>query len=159
MDLARVAVTSPVGTWGVEGDEFGVTRVYMPNEPFAPTASGFAPVEDAADQLTQYFAGRRRSFAVTLAPVASTDFRRRVWATLAAIPYGEVRAYGQVAAAIGDPRAARAVGNANHANPWPIVVPCHRVVASNGLGGYGGGLDVKRFLLALEGAPIAPVAR
>ncbi len=160
MEFSRVAVESAIGTWGVEGDEHGVTRVYMPNEPFTATTSHAAPVDDAAIQLAQYFAGRRRSFDVSLARVATTDFRRRVWAALAAIPYGDVRSYGQVAAAVGDPRAARAVGNANHANPWPIVVPCHRVVASGGgLGGYGGGLDVKRYLLDLEGAALATATR
>ena len=159
MSLSCVAVPCAVGTWGVEGDQHGITRVYMPSETFAATATSSALVEDAAAQLAQYFAGRRRSFAVTLAPVATTDFRRRVWAALTAIPYGEVRSYGQVAAAVGQPRAARAVGNANHANPWPIIVPCHRVVASEGLGGYGGGLDVKRYLLDLEGAPLAGTPR
>ena len=158
MELSRVAVASPVGTWGVEGDGDGVTRVYMPNEPFAATASSASPVRDAASQLAEYFAGRRRAFDIALGRVATTDFRRRVWAALAAIPYGEVRSYGQVATAVGDPRAARAVGNANHANPWPIVIPCHRVVASNGLGGFGGGLDVKRYLLDLEGVALGAVA-
>jgi methylated-DNA-[protein]-cysteine S-methyltransferase len=69
---------------------------------------------------------------------------------LEAIPFGQVATYADVAAAVGRPRAARAVGNANHANPWPIIIPCHRVVAATGLGGYGGGIEVKEFLLDLE---------
>ena len=74
-----------------------------------------------------------------------------MWGALRKIPYGQVRTYGEVADSVGRARAHRAVGNANHANPWPIVVPCHRVVSTEGLGGYGGGGNVKRYLLDLEG--------
>jgi O-6-methylguanine DNA methyltransferase len=88
---------------------------------------------------------------LALATVKATSFQRDVWAALCDIPYGEVRTYADVAAAVQRPRATRAVGNANHVNPWPIVVPCHRVVAMHGLGGYGGGDTVKRYLLHLEG--------
>lgn len=153
MELFRTAVASPVGTWVVEGDERSVTRVLMPHEPTRPSR-GSAPkaVRDAADQLAQYFAGRRERFSVRLAPVPATPFQRDVWDALRAIPYGEVRTYGDVAAEVGRPRAVRAVGNANHVNPWPVFVPCHRVVGAGGtLGGYGGGVDVKLFLLDLEG--------
>jgi methylated-DNA-[protein]-cysteine S-methyltransferase len=108
-------------------------------------------VAKAAKQLAEYFAGTRRSFDLPLADVKATDFQRDVWAALVAIPYGEVRTYGDVAIGVDRPRASRAVGNANHVNPFPIVVPCHRVVASTGLGGYGGGEGVKRFLLEIEG--------
>jgi methylated-DNA-[protein]-cysteine S-methyltransferase len=101
--------------------------------------------------LEEYFAGARRSFRVTLGHVDATDFQRDVWRALLAIPYGEVRTYGEVAEIVGRPRASRAVGNANHVNSFPVVIPCHRVVSSNGLGGYGGGEDVKRYLLTLEG--------
>ena len=86
-----------------------------------------------------------------LAPFPATDFQNAVWGALRKIPYGQVRTYGEVAEAVDRPRAHRAVGNANHVNPWPIVVPCHRVVATGGLGGYGGGDQVKRYLLDLEG--------
>lgn len=95
--------------------------------------------------------GQRRHFDVPLVSVEATDFQRDVWEALVEIPYGEVRTYGDVAISVDRPRASRAVGNANHANPWPIIVPCHRVVSSTGLGGYGGGDEVKRFLLNLEG--------
>ncbi len=84
--------------------------------------------------------------------VSATPFQRDVWDALVAIPYGEVRTYGEVARSVNRAGASRAVGNANHVNPYPVVVPCHRVVASTGLGGYGGGAEVKRFLLELEGA-------
>ena len=147
-------VQSPVGLWGVEGTERSITRVWMPSE-HPRTTRGATPsaVAEGAHQLAEYFAHQRRDFTVTLEDVDATDFQREVWDALAAIPYGEVRTYGDVARAIGRPRATRAVGQANHVNPWPIIVPCHRVVAANGLGGYGGGLAVKEFLLALERVP------
>jgi methylated-DNA-[protein]-cysteine S-methyltransferase len=102
-------------------------------------------------QLEEYFGGTRREFDVHLATERATEFQRDVWNALVEIPFGEVRTYGEVAESVERPRASRAVGNANHANPWPIFVPCHRVVATTGLGGYGGGDDVKRYLLDLEG--------
>lgn len=145
-------MTSPVGVWGVVGDETGVHRVCLPHET-GPQTSGEvpAPVIDAARQLHEFFQGRRRDFDVVRSAVRATTFQYDVWNALEQIPFGEVRTYAEVADAVGRPRAMRAVGNANHANPWPILVPCHRVVAKGGLGGYGGGAEVKRFLLNLEG--------
>lgn len=106
----------------------------------------------ARQQLTEYFQGRRRTFDLPL-DLNGTPFQRRVWDQLRRIPYGVTRSYGEVARAIGKPGAARAVGQASGANPVPIIVPCHRVIATaGGLGGYGGGLRLKRFLLALEQA-------
>jgi len=149
---ALIFVDSPVGAFGVEGTAAGVTRVHLPNQFVAPLDAKPAPVlRRAAQQLAQYLEGRRRDFDVTLAPLAGTDFQRDVWKALEEIPFGEVRTYGDVAIAVGRPLAMRAVGNANHANPVPVFIPCHRVVASTGLGGYGGGEAVKRHLLALEG--------
>jgi methylated-DNA-[protein]-cysteine S-methyltransferase len=145
-------VKSPVGVWSVVGTDEGVTHIHLPHE--ALTASkGAAPraVADAAQQLKEYFAGARRTFRLTLAASPATSFQNDVFDALRKIPYGQVRTYGEVADAVNRPRAHRAVGNANHANPWPIVVPCHRVVASVGLGGYGAGDQVKRYLLDLEG--------
>jgi O-6-methylguanine DNA methyltransferase len=105
---------------------------------------------DAAAQLGEYFAGRRREFDLELAPYG-TAFQLRVWNALREIPYGTVRNYGDVARAIGQPGAARAVGQAVGCNPLPIVIPCHRVIASDGsIGGYSGGLAIKHRLLALE---------
>ena len=146
------SVASPVGPWGVEGTDDAVTAIYLPHERRAPT-KGPTPraVAAAARQLEEYFARARRHFTVPFATVTATQFQRDVWRALTEIPYGEVRTYAEVARRVERPNAARAVGNANHANPWPIVVPCHRVVAANGIGGYGGGDEVKRFLLALEG--------
>ena len=145
-------VKSPVGVWSVVGSDEGVTHIHLPqDEMTASKGTAPKPVADAVEQLREYFAGTRRSFKVKLAPSRATDFQSDVWEALRRIPYGQVRTYGEVADAVRRPRAHRAVGNANHANPWPIVVPCHRVVSTEGLGGYGGGDQVKRYLLDLEG--------
>jgi O-6-methylguanine DNA methyltransferase len=105
-----------------------------------------------AQQLEEYFAGKRRNFSFAL-DLRGTEFQRACWRALLAIPYGETRSYGDIARAVGRPQGFRAVGMANNRNPVAIVVPCHRVIASDGtLCGYGGGLDVKRKLLELEGA-------
>ncbi|MEG1826951.1 MAG: methylated-DNA--[protein]-cysteine S-methyltransferase [Gordonibacter sp.] len=104
----------------------------------------------AANQLQEYFAGKRRSFDLPLAP-AGTDFQKLVWRALEEIPYGQTRSYSDIAHAIGNPKACRAVGGANNKNPLPIVVPCHRVIGANGtLVGYGGGTKIKTYLLNLE---------
>jgi methylated-DNA-[protein]-cysteine S-methyltransferase len=145
-------VSSPVGQWAVEGTDDAVTTVYLPTQP-QRASHGTPPraVAHAVAQLEEYFGGTRREFDVHLATERATEFQRDVWNALVEIPFGEVRTYGEVAESVARPRASRAVGNANHANPWPIFVPCHRVVATNGLGGYGGGDAVKRYLLDLEG--------
>ncbi len=104
----------------------------------------------AARELGEYFAGERTDFTVPINP-SGTEFRRRVWDELVKIPFGEVISYGILAQRVGDAKAVRAVGGANGANPISVVIPCHRVVASDGtLGGYGGGLERKRALLDLE---------
>lgn len=103
-------------------------------------------------QLQEYFDGQRTAFQLPL-DLRGTPFRQRVWDALCGIPYGETRSYTEIAAAISAPRAVRAVGSANGANPVAIIVPCHRVIAAGGgLGGYGLGLGRKRFLLDLERA-------
>ena len=107
-------------------------------------------IKKAAVQLTEYFAGKRTEFDLPLTP-AGTDFQRAVWQALETIPFGETRSYGDIAARVGNPKACRAVGMANNRNPIVIIIPCHRVIGSNGsLTGYGGGLDVKQYLLDLE---------
>ncbi|MFH1512065.1 MAG: methylated-DNA--[protein]-cysteine S-methyltransferase [Bacillota bacterium] len=104
----------------------------------------------AETELKEYFAGRRKAFTVPMAP-EGTAFQQSVWNALLEIPYGETLSYGEVARRIGNPKAARAVGMANHQNPLPVFCPCHRVIGANGkLVGYGGGLPVKEYLLALE---------
>ena len=103
-------------------------------------------------ELTEYFAGKRREFSFPL-DLRGTPFQLNCWRALLKIPYGETRTYADIARSVGQPQAFRAVGMANNQNPIAIVVPCHRVIASDGtLCGYGGGLDVKRKLLQLEGA-------
>jgi methylated-DNA-[protein]-cysteine S-methyltransferase len=109
----------------------------------------------ARRQFSEYFAGTRRRFDLGLAP-HGTPFQQAVWAELCRIPYGRARSYGELAARLGRPGAARAVGGANNKNPLAIVVPCHRVIGADGkLVGYAGGLEFKRGLLELEGVPFA----
>ena len=106
--------------------------------------------EKVFKQLTEYFAGKRKKFAFPYV-LEGTEFQKKVWTELEKIPYGETRSYGEVAKAIGNPKASRAVGMANNRNPITIVVPCHRVIGSTGkLVGYGGGLKMKEDLLKLE---------
>ena len=101
-------------------------------------------------QLDEYFRGERKTFDLPLAP-KGTDFQKKVWNALQKIPYGETRTYGEIAAAVGNPKGARAVGMANNKNPIGIIIPCHRVVGANGkLVGYAGGMDKKEWLLQLE---------
>ncbi|MFB0921402.1 MAG: methylated-DNA--[protein]-cysteine S-methyltransferase [Oscillospiraceae bacterium] len=105
----------------------------------------------AAKQLREYFAGKRRDFDLPL-DAQGTAFQKKVWTALMEIPYGETRSYKDIAEAVGSPKGFRAVGGANHNNPISIIIPCHRVItADGGLGGYGGGLDIKTLLLELEG--------
>ena len=107
-------------------------------------------LQEAEEQLNEYFAGVRREVDLPLAP-AGTPFQQAVWQQLLQIPYGEVRTYGQIAAALGRPKASRAVGGACHRNPLAIFIPCHRVVGTDGfLTGYAGGVDLKQYLLELE---------
>ena len=108
-------------------------------------------LKEAEKQLLEYLEGKRKAFDVPLNP-KGTKFMQEVWTALQEIPYGETRTYGQIAQIIGKPKAARAVGMANHRNPIPIIIPCHRVIGSNGkLVGYGLGMEKKEFLLTLEG--------
>ncbi len=103
-----------------------------------------------AGELEEYFAGRRQEFDVPVSPMG-TEFQMLVWQELLRIPYGETRTYAEIAQRLGNQRAARAVGAANHHNPIPVVIPCHRVVATGGgLGGFGGGVELKRRMLELE---------
>jgi methylated-DNA-[protein]-cysteine S-methyltransferase len=107
-------------------------------------------------QLTEYFEGNRKSFSLPLS-LSGTDFQRDAWQALLSIPYGETRSYSEQAQAVGRPKATRAVGHANAANPIPIIVPCHRVIAKSGkLAGFAGGGETKRFLLQLEGINLWP---
>ena len=148
MELRLVASAS-----GIRAIEFDPGPV-----PEGQRNDGNPLLTEAARQLRAYFAGALREFSLPL-DLQGTEFQKRVWGQLAAIPYGETRSYLQIAQALGSPRAVRAVGAANGANPVPIVVPCHRVIGARGkLVGYGGGLAMKKRLLELEGAMALPLA-
>lgn len=151
-----LSLDSPIGTLVLGAREDVLARVWLANETPPVGVSALATsrvLDNAARQLAEYFAGRRRSFDLAVS-TAGTQFQRSVWDQLSLIGYGETITYAELAARVSRPRAYRAVGQANGANPLPIVVPCHRVTASTGLGGYAGGLDVKRALLALEGVDV-----
>jgi methylated-DNA-[protein]-cysteine S-methyltransferase len=158
-----ITIASPVGPLRLRarGDE--LAAVHLPTDEHVPDEPEDARPSDVllatADQLREYFAGHRRTFDLPLAP-QGTGFQQIVWNALLAIPFGQTRSYGQIAAAIGRPAASRAVGAANGRNPIAIIVPCHRVIGASGdLTGYGGGLPTKRWLLAHEGAATLPLCQ
>jgi len=164
LDLAFAEVDSPLGTLLAVATPAGLVHLGYPNRPreaqLEVLAARVSPriveapaaLDRVRRQLDEYFTGRRRRFELELDWQLTTGFVRAVLERTAAIPFGQTRTYGEIAAAAGSPRAFRAAGSALGANPIPIVVPCHRVLRSGGaLGGYGGGLDVKRELLELEG--------
>jgi methylated-DNA-[protein]-cysteine S-methyltransferase len=146
---------SPLGELLLVGDELWLRSVHMPNHRGAPRVApdwrqADEPFAAAREQLDAYFAGERRDFDLPLAP-EGPPFWQEVWDALREIPYGETRSYGELAARIGRPGAARAVGLANGRNPIAIIVPCHRVIGSNrSLTGYAAGVERKRTLLELE---------
>ncbi len=152
---AHVVVNSPVGPLTLLAVDGKLAGLYMSEQRYRPAPGlfgepDFRPFADAAGQLAGYFDGRRTSFDLPLA-LNGTAFQVRVWTALQSVPFGATISYGQLAERIGEPSAARAVGLANGRNPISIIVPCHRVVGSDGsLTGYGGGLERKRYLLALE---------
>lgn len=151
---------SPIGRLLLAASEKGLVRLeFRSPKQKLPPSEGTTQWLKSADKLEpyrreveEYLAGRLRKFTLPL-DMRGTPFQKRCWQALLEIPYGEVRTYAEMARAVGHPRAFRAVGGANHDNPIAIVVPCHRVIASDGtLGGYGGGLPLKEKLLRLEGA-------
>ena len=141
-----------IGKIGIAESGGALTNLYFPGEPVPADMAVHETdiLQEAGRQLRSYFAGRRQDFTLPLAP-RGTDFRRRVWASLCAIPYGKTRSYRQIAQSVCNAKAARAVGMANNKNPLPIFIPCHRVTGADGKPvGYGGGLQSKSYLLALE---------
>ena len=157
--VQHVVFDSPLGPLTAVENDAGLAGVYMAEHKRGParetigervSVSGSPVLAATAAQLGEYFAGSLREFSLPLAPAGSA-FQQRVWAVLREIPYGELRSYGELAAILGDPSMAQAVGSANGRNPISIIVPCHRVVGSDGsLVGYAGGLERKQFLLELE---------
>jgi methylated-DNA-[protein]-cysteine S-methyltransferase len=150
-DLVAEVRWSAAGLWvRIERSEAGICGVHLNGSSFGLTPVSDPLLAETAAQLKAYFDGKLRRFDLPL-DLGGTGFQRRVWEQLVQIPYGETRTYAQVAVAIRQPSAIRAVGSANGQNPVAIIVPCHRVIRTGGgLGGYGGGLDAKRALLALE---------
>lgn len=148
-------IDSPVGGLRLVAEELGLRTVWFlrgrknedPEKDWKEDAAFFI---DVIRQLRSYFAGELKEFEIPLL-LEGTEFQKRVWKSLQTIPYGETISYGELAKRIGDPKAVRAVGAANGQNPIPIIVPCHRVIGSNGsLTGFGGGLENKKKLLELE---------
>jgi epoxyqueuosine reductase len=164
METVHIAKSSsPIGAFRVASTEQGLAYVELPH-PSGHGLSGWldryahdarcvgeaGPNRVAIDQILQYLENRRTDFDLPL-DLRGTPFQQEVWKALLAIPYGESRSYTDVAQAIGRPKALRAVGSANNANPVSLIVPCHRVIAADGsLGGYGGGQELKARLLAME---------
>jgi methylated-DNA-[protein]-cysteine S-methyltransferase len=147
-------IDSPIGPLTLAGEDGKLSHLLMLDHSHAPDRTGWrhdeAAFPEVVEQLAAYFAGDLTEFDLTY-QMAGTEFQRRVWTALLTIPYGQTRSYGQLAMQIGAPTASRAVGLANGRNPISIIVPCHRVIGSNGsLTGYGGGVDRKRALLDLE---------
>lgn len=168
LDVAYRTLPSPLGDLLLAATPVGLVRVSFAREGteavLAALARDVSPrllaapgrLDAAARELDEYFAGRRRTFDLPLDLRLSHGFRRRVLEQLRLVAYGRTVSYGGLAAAAGSPRAVRAVGSACATNPIPVVVPCHRVLRSDGsLGGYSGGLDIKRHLLDLEGLRVA----
>lgn len=148
---------SPIGKLWVCEENGAITQLHIRSEEEAVTGEGATiytevPIvlQEACRQLSEYFAGVRKQFSLPLC-LKGTVFQQKVWQALQEIPYGETRSYQDIAVAIGNPKAVRAIGGANHNNPVMIIVPCHRVINKDGsLGGFGSGVDVKRHLLELE---------
>ena len=143
---------TPLGSMALGEEEGAITRLWLPGRPTPRMASReTALLGRGREELLEYLAGERRSFDLPLAP-RGTPFQLRVWQALEDIPWGQTRTYRDVALAVDCPRGFRAVGMANHHNPIPIFIPCHRVVGADGsLTGYAGGLELKKALLGLEG--------
>jgi methylated-DNA-[protein]-cysteine S-methyltransferase len=164
LDVAYDLVDSPIGTLFVAASARGLCRIAYDAEPereLERLARAFGvrvlrsplPIDAAKRQLDEYFEGNRRRFDLTVDVGLLANFNRRVLRELAQVPYGEVVTYGELAARVARPRAARAVGTVMNRNPLPIVLPCHRVIGASGkLVGYAGGLERKETLLRLEGA-------
>jgi methylated-DNA-[protein]-cysteine S-methyltransferase len=148
-------IESPLGPLLLAADDVGLRQILFvkgrhPAQPETSWKEDHVPLNETIQQLQAYFAGELENFDLTLAP-EGTPFQLGVWHRLYDIPYGTTISYGELAGRIGNPKASRAVGLANGSNPIPIVIPCHRVIGSNGkLTGYGGGLPIKEKLLALE---------
>lgn len=148
---------TPIGLLTIAVDESGLRYVLFEHNKHEPSTQSSwrldsSPTREPREQLLQYFSGERKAFDLKFS-LTGTDFQERTWRMLGNIPYGSTWSYAELATRVGSPKAVRAVGSANGRNPLPIVLPCHRVIGSNGsLTGFGGGLPTKKWLLELEGA-------
>ena len=141
---------SPIGLLEIKSTEQGITTIEFVEEKNENSISYPSVLEECINQLDQYFLGQRKKFSVRL-QLLGTEFQKKVWKELLKIPYGEMRSYLEIATAIGNKNAARAVGGANKKNKIAIIIPCHRIIGSNGkLTGYNSGLNRKKWLLAHE---------
>ena len=148
--------SSPLGPLTVVEENSAITQLHIGEALSLPDAKRWQTplLENACQQLEEYFSHKRKVFELPLAP-AGTEFQKKAWSGLLTIPYGQTRTYKQMAIAIGCPKGFRAVGLANNKNPIAILIPCHRVIGSNGkLVGYAGGVHLKKFLLELEGIDV-----
>lgn len=148
-----ICFDTPAGPLALEAEGEALTALYLPNQWKRPLQEHSTPLlEEAKRQLLAYFRKELRTFSLPLAP-QGTEFQRRVWAQLERIPYGTVISYRELAQRAECPQGYQAVGQANRCNPLPILIPCHRVIGADGsLGGYAGGLELKQYLLRLEGS-------
>jgi len=147
-------IQTPLGVTAITGDGFGVSRITVLNEEARPSATIPEELQEAVTQLQEYFKGNRSEFTFKLNP-EGTDFQKKVWDALLKIPFGTTTSYQKLSVQLGDVKAIRAVANANGKNPLWIVVPCHRVIGSDGsLTGYAGGLWRKKWLLEHETPPV-----
>lgn len=152
--MHKAFINTPVGSCLIEADENGVTKIWVLDEPAEPSAVIPSELQEAVQQLREYFDGSRNSFTIRLNP-QGTEFQKKVWASLLEIPHGKTMSYHELSVKLGDVKAIRAVAAANGKNPLWIVVPCHRVIGSNGsLTGYAGGLWRKKWLLEHETPPV-----
>ncbi|WP_415911981.1 methylated-DNA--[protein]-cysteine S-methyltransferase [Neptuniibacter sp. QD37_11] len=144
-------MNTALGSLLIKANNSAITSIhFLQDNETVPELLGNALTNQCVSELSEYFAGKRVRFDVPLAP-DGTKFQQSVWNALNEIPYGKTCSYGEVAKKIGNPKAARAIGMANNRNPIPIIIPCHRVLGSNGnLTGYAGGLENKSYLLNLE---------
>ena len=152
--MEQAFINTPLGNCLIEGDENGVSKIWVLDEAAQLSATIPDSLKDAVEQLNDYFTGKRKSFEFKLNP-SGTDFQKKVWQALLQIPFGKTMSYHELSVKLGDVKAIRAVASANGKNPLWVVVPCHRVIGSDGsLTGYAGGLWRKKWLLEHETPPI-----
>ncbi|AXG73748.1 methylated-DNA--[protein]-cysteine S-methyltransferase [Flavobacterium arcticum] len=152
--MVQAHIKTPLGITAIEGDTEGITKITVLDEAMTVSNTIATELQEAVNQLEEYFAGKRNNFTFKINP-QGTDFQKKVWQALLEIPYGKTTSYQKLSIQLGDVKAIRAVASANGKNPLWIVVPCHRVIGSDGsLTGYAGGLWRKKWLLEHENPPI-----